>query len=416
MLRVIKETKPTWIVGENVAGFIPMALEEVLSSLEAEGYETQSFVIPACAVGAPHKRDRVWIVAHNISKRQHASITTTRTIKCSVEQTISKNTKWEKENTIAHATQHTIGSRDRRRYNGNSRGRKCPLQTEGSDSHAPDTGNTRLQESERPGSHGQGQATHGSATERNHAWNEPWVEVAQRFCCLHARIPSGLDGCLTLPETHGIMGLILLIRRLHYATTKENRPRKVLPILQEAFGEKSLQRCFGRLGAFFNPEVLRCPLHGTSYDERESAEKVLRDTSKEVSEVKLRSMQYDKCSMYSSQERGLGGQCSCEFDDIVCELSSEIALGEWKRNSQKAKNILYYLWKDSSGARFLYEPLSALYEIWQSITNYEVGAFRRHYNKRDTYRVQKLKALGNSIVPQVAHKIIKAIKDISDES
>jgi DNA (cytosine-5)-methyltransferase 1 len=69
MLRVIQEVKPTWIVGENVAGFIAMALDSVLSDLEAEGYETQTLVLPACAVSAPHRRDRAFIVAHTDGRR-----------------------------------------------------------------------------------------------------------------------------------------------------------------------------------------------------------------------------------------------------------------------------------------------------------------------------------------------------------
>ena len=65
MLRIIKESKPTWVIGENVAGFIRMALDDVLLDLETEGYTTQSFVVPACAVGAKHRRDRVWIIGHS---------------------------------------------------------------------------------------------------------------------------------------------------------------------------------------------------------------------------------------------------------------------------------------------------------------------------------------------------------------
>ena len=64
MLRLISEIRPRWIIAENVAGFIPMGLDTVLSDLEAESYATQSFVIPACAVGGVHRRDRVWIVAY----------------------------------------------------------------------------------------------------------------------------------------------------------------------------------------------------------------------------------------------------------------------------------------------------------------------------------------------------------------
>ena len=66
MLRVIRELSPLWVLGENVPGIINLALDEVLSDLESEDYEVQAFIIPACGVDAPHKRERVAIVAHAI--------------------------------------------------------------------------------------------------------------------------------------------------------------------------------------------------------------------------------------------------------------------------------------------------------------------------------------------------------------
>lgn len=65
MFRVICEEKPRWIIGENVVGFIDMELERTISDLETEGYEVQAFIIPACAVGAHHRRDRIWIVGYS---------------------------------------------------------------------------------------------------------------------------------------------------------------------------------------------------------------------------------------------------------------------------------------------------------------------------------------------------------------
>jgi len=65
MFRIIKEFKPAWVVGENVAGFVNMELDRTLSDLETEGYETQSFIIPACGVDAKHERKRVWIVSYS---------------------------------------------------------------------------------------------------------------------------------------------------------------------------------------------------------------------------------------------------------------------------------------------------------------------------------------------------------------
>ena len=69
MLRVIHELRPAWVVGENVPGILNLALDTVLSDLEKEGYEIQCFLIPACGVDAPHKRERCAIVAHAVDGR-----------------------------------------------------------------------------------------------------------------------------------------------------------------------------------------------------------------------------------------------------------------------------------------------------------------------------------------------------------
>ena len=70
MFRLIRECRPTWVVGENVIGLVQLGLDEVLSDLESEGYATRTFNIPACAVGAPHIRQRLWIVAHADSESE----------------------------------------------------------------------------------------------------------------------------------------------------------------------------------------------------------------------------------------------------------------------------------------------------------------------------------------------------------
>ncbi len=64
MCRVIARCRPTFILGENVPGIINMELDRVLDDLESLNYATRTLVIPACAVDAKHRRDRVWIVAH----------------------------------------------------------------------------------------------------------------------------------------------------------------------------------------------------------------------------------------------------------------------------------------------------------------------------------------------------------------
>ena len=97
MLRAIREIRPAWVIGENVAGILTMVqpgketevgsqtslfgkdnrkrillrqeyvVETICKDLEREGYSVQPLLIPACAVGAPHRRDRVWFVARLIT-------------------------------------------------------------------------------------------------------------------------------------------------------------------------------------------------------------------------------------------------------------------------------------------------------------------------------------------------------------
>ena len=64
VFKIVKRKHPTWCVFENVYGHIAMGLDQVLHDMESEGYTTQTFVVPACSLNAPHKRDRLWIVCN----------------------------------------------------------------------------------------------------------------------------------------------------------------------------------------------------------------------------------------------------------------------------------------------------------------------------------------------------------------
>ena len=64
---IVKARQPAWCIFENVTGHVTLGLDQVLSDLESEGYAIQTFIIPACAVNAPHRRDRLWLVAHTSS-------------------------------------------------------------------------------------------------------------------------------------------------------------------------------------------------------------------------------------------------------------------------------------------------------------------------------------------------------------
>ena len=67
---IVAQKRPAWCVFENVYGHVSMGLDTVLSNLEADGFASRCFIVPACGVDAPHRRDRVWIIAHANSNGQ----------------------------------------------------------------------------------------------------------------------------------------------------------------------------------------------------------------------------------------------------------------------------------------------------------------------------------------------------------
>lgn len=122
MLRVISEVRPTWIVGENVAHFVSMALDSVLSDLEREGYEAQAIILPACAVNAPHRRDRVWIVGHTGSfvvrtrgnRSRHLGETPAGTCSKKQDQILRSSTRTDSQDTVADAERTGLAIRQAR--------------------------------------------------------------------------------------------------------------------------------------------------------------------------------------------------------------------------------------------------------------------------------------------------------------
>lgn len=80
MCRVINEVRPRWVVGENVLGLLNwgrgLVFEQVQADLEAAGYEVWAYILPASGIGAPHRRERIWIVAHagGDGRRRHPAV------------------------------------------------------------------------------------------------------------------------------------------------------------------------------------------------------------------------------------------------------------------------------------------------------------------------------------------------------
>ena len=97
IIRILQVSKPKWIIAENVVGLISiqdgLLIEHCISCLEAESYEVQSVVIPACAKNAPHRRDRVWIIGQLTTNTNDTGNRTSRSYIDQEQQTIEQGWK-----------------------------------------------------------------------------------------------------------------------------------------------------------------------------------------------------------------------------------------------------------------------------------------------------------------------------------
>lgn len=132
MFRLIAKIRPQWIVGENVDNIINLGIENCLSELENENYKTEVYSIPAYAVKAPHKRQRIFIVAH---EQGEGVFETTRS-----------------------AFANISGEHGEKHISGNKLSKTCGNGTFGRSFYAPD-------------------------------WSEDWTEAASRLC----RVDDGLS-------------------------------------------------------------------------------------------------------------------------------------------------------------------------------------------------------------------------------
>jgi len=216
MLRVIKEFNPRWVIAENVPGIINLkhmeqqdcdtemeseALDDgsdsqpatvlisILDDLEQAGYSVQVFVILACAVGACHRRDRVWIVAHTDTgwTRRYAKI---------APDTISNSEGGAYGENIGECV---TGRQEPDKCQWNEMGRN----TSNSNCHAPDTDINGLQWGKKTGNIGfNGTESKNKLTSRLPCLDAPWIEVASRLCVMDDGLSSGLVGYLGITEEH----------------------------------------------------------------------------------------------------------------------------------------------------------------------------------------------------------------------
>jgi len=192
MFRVIREAEPKWVLAENVYGLLTidngMVFNKVLSDLESIGYEVQPLIIPACAVNAPHRRDRVWIITHCPGRWTRKS-----------EQGGAKQGQSEEE----------TGNDDRvitDSQSGQSRQQPEPEGWEdigGGDKETFAHGKHERLERWKFNK-GQGLLGQHSRNRSNEgtSWEQNWIEVATEFCLLDNGLPAELDGLKLSKSKH----------------------------------------------------------------------------------------------------------------------------------------------------------------------------------------------------------------------
>lgn len=166
MFRVIQEFAPEWVIAENVRGLVTwsegLVLEQVCTDLENEGYEVQPIIIPAVAVNAPHRRDRVWIIANRTGKSGDPD---------------TGNTGLQ-------------GSQRPESYGG---GKKVAYGATAECSGTYDATNTPRIYEQWAESEGNG-GGRSKGQNRNESWDENWLEVATKLCGVDDGLPVELDG------------------------------------------------------------------------------------------------------------------------------------------------------------------------------------------------------------------------------
>lgn len=171
MLRVIKQLYPTWVVAENVRGLLTieqgLVFEQVCLDLEACGYETQTFIIPACAKNAPHRRDRVWFIAHCNDTRGGTPASKALTHRAQDSE--------ERKDALGGADGQNSDAQDAFSERGGGR-----MESIGQilGSGQPETKDARP------------------------SWEKDWVEVAARLCGVDDGLPVELDGLKLSKSRH----------------------------------------------------------------------------------------------------------------------------------------------------------------------------------------------------------------------
>lgn len=357
MLRAIREIRPTWVIGENVAGILSMVqpgsevtvesqaslfetsdketlleqeyvIETVCRDLEREGYSVQPILIPACGVGAPHRRDRVWFIASDHSDARVEGL------------------RQERENEIhgRESTSHSNGTR---------------FQAKGTEQQTTGIAGSRLQ----------GLITNAEGKQLENTLRA-WRRITGSTNLYRKKDWRNFP---TQPPVRfrydGISNnVVRYIKTEVYDAIKKHIRREDLPCVWENFQKKEIRKQIGRLYEIPEPDLLLEVLQRTSKDERHEQRQIgISQFSEETSERVLRYLRNYGTFASSPLGQKYKEQFFKQFGDFMPELSHEIALAT-KKIVEECERTASYV------------------------------------------RQESIKSYGNAIVPQVAFEIFKAIE------
>ena len=422
VLRVISEVRPTWFIGENVSGIITMVLpgeetkvgsytdvcgesytmcekrqryviEQIRIDLASIGYSVQPVVIPACAVGAPHRRDRVWFLARRddvtdtggaglqeTGTQQRATGVagdgiqgiTTNPSESGFQERVDDGKREVAEETRTREDDglERLGGKQITTYSQRVGSDKIHenLQPEQPDGPIVDSIGGERDAADPTEQRLQGNINSREQTEkgRNDHFREHVTGLGKptdwRNFPTQSPVRKRYDGISN--------NVVRYINQEVYDAIKEYIRREDLPRVWEAFQEKEIRGKIGRLYEIPEPDILLEILQRTSKDERpESEQEMLSCFSKETSERILCYLRKHGTFTSSSLGQKYQEQFTREFGDTMCDLSHEIALA--------TKKI---------------------------IDECETTRLR--------WRQESIKALGNSMVPPLVYEIFLAIEKV----
>ena len=395
---IIKVAKPTWVLIENVAGFIELALDLITTDLEGEGYETQAFVLPALAVGAPHQRMRCFILAYTVSQGLETTGTGQQAVipfQCGQDvanpSSQRSSSEWDRRDA---GTYHAISSCSQDVAHAGSTGwQECNVATI--------TGNT------------------GHASWRTSAPGAAGLPQS-RLGRVPARTSTRMDGDLN-------------------DTTKENT-NKILPILPETDGTTAIQRQTGRLPEVSKTEILRSDLLWSGTTKNQSNVGSLSQESSTVQTSTMFSMSGDYRFACPPLRQRSYKQRPIEPDYLVCLLSHEMALEEWEKATEETVSV-QVLRSACAEIGYVPETLSALQAVWRSLPDKKKmwvalrtcgrmiwpalpGQEQEAWEPprvikpglRISNRGKRLKALGNAVVWQQIYPFFELIAKLSQNT